>query len=123
MNNGLGWVHTFPLHKFAQHVQPQEQHLALPRPEGFIDHAQGAAVAGIATTRRADHGFLFVGSMMRLVDGDGWMMGYFGVWLWLLVVISVWRFLGEREIYYASVCGCVVYISTCFPKGNSTFAR
>lgn len=78
MNNGLGWVHTFSLHKFAQHVQPQEKHLALPRPEGFIDHAQGAAVAGIATTRRADHGggFFSLRTMMRLVDGDGWMMGF-----------------------------------------------
>lgn len=53
-----------------QQRQPERKHVSLPRPEGLIDYAQGAAVAGVATTRRGDHGGVVVmgdRSMDRLI--------------------------------------------------------
>lgn len=62
--------------------QPEGKHVSLPRPEGLIYYAQGAAVAGVATTRRGDHGGV-VGCEMRWLDGlirwACWVDGLFGV--------------------------------------------
>lgn len=59
---------TFLGEEITQKRQPEGEHIALARPEGLIHYAQGAAVAGVATTRRGDHGGVGVDG---LDDGGG----------------------------------------------------
>lgn len=55
MYGGECQLNTFCGKKIVQQREPQREHIALPRPEGLIYDAQGAAVARVATTRRGDH--------------------------------------------------------------------